>query len=109
MDPPKLTVLIGSMCCRYRDLMERARVNFTAPGIRCIAPYDEINLGDLIVRPAGFGTANALVNAERGHWHCVVEHAAEVVVVCKPDGSIGAGTVAELKLAMDRGKTILWD
>ena len=105
----KLIVLIGSMQWHNRYLMERARHNFTEPGAHVIAPCDEVCTSDLVSTPPGRSPSNPLVNEEKSHWRCVVDRADEVVVVCKPDGSLGAGTVDELRNAMGSGKTILWD
>jgi hypothetical protein len=102
----KRIVLIGSMQPRYRDLMEQARRHFGAPGVRCIAPYDTITPADLI--PARGSRPNAIVNTALGHWHTVVERADEVVVVRKPDGTVGDGTDAELRHARAIGKKISW-
>jgi hypothetical protein len=77
---------------RYQYLLDRAEAQFGQCAI-CWTPTRP---------PLG------LVNAELGHWHCAVDWADEVVVVPKPDGSLGAGTVAELRQAVGTGKPVIW-
>jgi hypothetical protein len=51
---------------------------------------------------------NLPVNTDPGFWHWAVDQGDEVVVVCKPDGSLGAGTVDELRYAVGIGKPVRW-
>ena len=72
--------LIGSLY--YPRLMGQAIVN-------------NVQDGDLYRVPMPDSPTNAMI----GDWHHWIGWADEVVVVSKPDVSLGAGTVAELKEA----------
>jgi hypothetical protein len=85
----KRIVLIGSM--RYPRKLGQAIV-------------EHVQDGDLFRVPMPESPTNAMI----GDWHHWIDWADEVVVVPKPDGSLGAGTLAELRHATGTRKPIIW-
>lgn len=103
----KKIVLIGSM--RYPELFTLARAAYVQDGDVCIVPTDDdIDLRQLNPAWAGRPRPNAPVNEEKGHWSWAVDQADEVIVVRRPDGTLGSGTVDELAHAVSAGKPIIW-
>lgn len=85
--PMKRIAMIGSL--QHPELFERARREL-GQDAECFIPT--------------YGPTNA----QKGYWHWAVDRADEVIVVRKPDGSIGAGTADELMHAVGIRKPIVW-
>ena len=49
-----------------------------------------------------------LLKIEKGYLHCAINCADKVIIVRKPDGTIGAGTADELMHAVGTWKPITW-
>lgn len=106
--------MIGSM--QHPELFARARHN-SGPAIY-LDPTDENPpmrvVHDERRRRAGLPPSerpepNAPVNTCKGFWYWAVDVADEVIVVRKPCGALGAGTVDELVHVVGKRKPIRWE
>ena len=112
-----IIVMIGSM--DHPERFAEARRRWGDPAAIWLIPSEPVPMAEFLAErvsrcprpdtwpklPTSF---NLPRNGHRGEWLWAVDCADVVLVVCRPGGSLGPGTVEELRHAMGAGRRVEW-